>query len=222
MNRSEDAKLLLLDIVRCDVARSHFSDSIDAHPCSTIVAAQGVMSWASFQVPEPWSGNLLTAPILFLSSNPSISGTEEYPRSAWGNSELESFFNSRFNGHWIRNDNSARNADGTYGGKVHYWSSIRNRASELLGRSAIPGVDFALSEIVHCKSKGDAGAELALKFCAGRYLLRLLSCSGAIVHRASSSPLRSPQIFPRRLWRFVVAIRCRDSLGFSRCAVAMV
>lgn len=50
--------------------------------CSAIIDIQGALSWESFQVPEPWSGRLLTTPILFLSSNPSISGTEAYPQDS--------------------------------------------------------------------------------------------------------------------------------------------
>jgi hypothetical protein len=175
-----DAKELLLEIACCKIARSYFDEPVSVHPCSTIIGTQGAPSWEYFQVPEPWSGHLLKAPILFLSSNPSISSTEEYPRSSSTEAQLENFFSARFDGHWMR-DNRARNTDGTYGKKVPYWSSIHGRAAELLGRDARPGVDYALSEIVHCKSMGEVGVTSALNFCAGLYLVRLLSCSGAAV-----------------------------------------
>lgn len=178
--RDIDAKQLLLEIACCKIARSYFDGPVSVHPCSTIIGAQGAPSWEYFQVPEPWSGHLLTAPILFLSSNPSISSTEEYPRSASTEAQLENFFNARFDGHWMR-DNRARNVDATYGKKVSYWSSIQGRAAELLGRAARPGVDYALSEIVHCKSVSEVGVTSALNFCASRYLMKLLSCSGAAV-----------------------------------------
>jgi hypothetical protein len=92
------------------------------------------------------------------------------------------FFKGRFQGYWIRDGKYPRNNDGTYGPTVRYWASIRNRATELLiGRPAEPGIDFALSEVVHCKSRNEEGVRAALSHCAGRYLNRLLSCSGAIV-----------------------------------------
>jgi hypothetical protein len=69
----------------------------------------------------------------------------------------------------------------TYGPIVRYWSSIQNRAEELLGREARPGIDYALSEIVHCKSESEEGVKEALITCANRYMMKLLSCSGAIV-----------------------------------------
>ena len=46
---------------------------------------------------------------------------------------------------------------------------------------ARPGEDFALSEVVHCKSKKEEGVASALSTCSGRYLNELLSCSGALV-----------------------------------------
>jgi hypothetical protein len=87
---------------------------------------------------------------------------------------LWNFFDGRFDGYWIRNGNEPRNKDNTYGRAVRYWSGIRNRATELLGRDAVSGVDYALSAIVHCKSEGEQGEAEALSKCADRYLLRLL------------------------------------------------
>jgi hypothetical protein len=77
--------------------------------------------------------------------------------------------------------NQSLNANGSYGKVVQYWSCIRNRAAELLGREAVPGVDYTLSEIVHCKSVGENGVKSALKICASRYPPRLLRYSSASV-----------------------------------------
>ena len=121
--------------------------------------------------------------MLFFSSNPSISKREAYPKGA-GDPRVspESFFDSRFEGYWIKNGKQALEADlNTYGKIVHFWSSIQNRAEELLGRQALPGIDYALSEIVHCKSESEEGVKEALITCANRYMMRLLSCSGAVV-----------------------------------------
>jgi hypothetical protein len=87
----------------------------------------------------------------------------------------------RFEGYWIKNGNRVRNTDDSYTPPVRYWSSIRNGASELFNRDAVPGVDYALSEIVHCKSRNEVGVQEALNQRAGRYLMKLLSCSRADV-----------------------------------------
>jgi hypothetical protein len=75
---------LLLEIVRCPNVQACLADPEKKHPCRKIVQSQGEKAAEHFQVPEPWSGHLETAPILFLSSNPSISQDEEYPRFGWG------------------------------------------------------------------------------------------------------------------------------------------
>jgi len=176
-----DARQLLSEISGCEIARSHVQNPNRGGPCSEIVATQNAESWAEFQVPEPWSGYLLKAPILFLSSNPSISNTEAYPMGPSDDSHRWNFFDNRFDGYWIQNGNRPRNQDNTYGRAVPYWSGIRNRATELLGRDAIPGLDYALSEIVHCKSQREEGVQAAINACATRYLFRLLSCASATV-----------------------------------------
>ena len=179
----EEREALLLEIANCKVAR-HVLETRDQHcDCSKIVAAQGARDWNGFQVPEPWSGHLREAPILFFSSNPSISIREAYPKGAGDPKvSLQSFFDSRFDGYWIKQGKQALGADlETYGPIVRYWSSIQNRAEELLGRKAIPGIDYALSEIVHCKSEREEGVKEALITCADRYMMKLLSCSGAVV-----------------------------------------
>jgi hypothetical protein len=180
---AEEHEALLLEIANCEIAR-HVLDTSDQHcACSKIVAAQGAPDWNGFQVPEPWSGHLGEAPILFFSSNPSISTREAYPKGA-GNPKvsLQNFFDSRFDGYWIQHGKQALESDlKTYGPVVKYWSSIQNRAEELLGRKARPGIDYALSEIVHCKSEREEGVKEALITCANRYMMKLLSCSGAVV-----------------------------------------
>jgi hypothetical protein len=180
---AEEREALLLEIANCKIAR-HVLETSEQHcACSKIVAAQGAPDWNGFQVPEPWSGHLREAPILFFSSNPSISTREAYPKGAGDPKvSLQSFFNSRFDGYWIKHGKQALGSDlKTYGPIVRYWSSIQNRAEELLGRKALPGIDYALSEIVHCKSEREEGVKAALMTCANRYMIKLLSCSGAVV-----------------------------------------
>jgi uracil-DNA glycosylase len=51
----------------------------------------------------------------------------------------------------------------------------------LLGRNAIPGIDFALAEVVHCKSGNRIGVPEAVHECARRYLTQVLNMSAATV-----------------------------------------
>lgn len=182
--RDLDAQQLLMEIAQCDVAQHQLSNPDIYRPCSKIVKVQSVASWDSFQIPEAWSGDIIHAPILFLSSNPSISEVEAYPRGSQEAAFLRSYFCDRFNGYWIKDGVCARSASTSneaYGKPVRYWASIRNRAGELLARPAMPGKDYVLSEIVHCKSRSEEGVSEALHVCAGRFLGRLLKCSGAVV-----------------------------------------
>ena len=132
-------------------------------------------------------GHLQTARILFLSSNPSISVKEAYPTGPVGDAELVDFFDKRFDGYWVKGGKFAPNNEVTwhatgneYGDSVSYWANIRKRAEELISK-AVPGVDYALSEVVHCKSIMGAGVKTALPTCGSRYLRDLLACSGAKV-----------------------------------------
>ncbi len=185
MNELEQNRLeLLTDIAQCELAKRSVENPSHIDSCSKIVRVQSAANWDSFQIPEPWSGDIVHAPILFFSSNPSISVMEAYPTGLCDPSFLHSYFSDRFNGYWIKDGRFPRNADpsnGEFGAAVRYWSGIRNRATEILGNPSVPGRDYALSEIVHCKSKNESGVSEAVAVCAERYLRRLLRCSGAVL-----------------------------------------
>ena len=139
---------------------------------------------AELQVPEPWSGDLEGAPVLFLSSNPSISTAEVYPRWEWADEEIADFFGGRFGGgrrQWIKDGTKSLRPDGSYGRATAFWAAVRQRAIELLQRDVRPGVDYALTEIVHCKSKSEIGVAAARKRCVPRYLRRVLTSAAARV-----------------------------------------
>ncbi len=148
------------------------------HPCREVVLTQRSTSVAEHQLPEPWSGHLEQAPILFLASNPSIAQEEEYPLGSWPDELVADFFRNRFGGgrkQWTRDERYTLRRDGThYRRGVQFWASVRYRAGELLGRVATPGVDYVLSEVVHCKSVAEKGVWEALDECAGRYLRRVV------------------------------------------------
>jgi hypothetical protein len=177
---------LLLEIARCPEL-ALVDDA--AHPCREIVTSQGRPP-ASRQVPEPWTGHLGTAPILFLTQNPSLSWQEQFPRQDWADDRVEDFFENRFSGgtsEWAR-ENRALSVGGDYPGRpIQLWSFAAGRAAEILDREAVPGEDFVLSQVVHCKMEGDGTDErtsvvaAALGHCADRYLIRMLEASAASV-----------------------------------------
>ncbi len=175
---------LLLEIARCPNVVRFYQDGSARNRCCEIISCQERGSIHDHQVPEPWSGRLATAPILFLSSNPSISQQEDYPRPGWSDHLMEDFFNNRFGGGikpWVVDSRHLCKGGGRGERKTRFWVEVQSRASELLGKRATPGLDYAISEIVHCKSKKQLGVAECLEECSGRYLDRLLSDSGAQV-----------------------------------------
>jgi hypothetical protein len=159
--------------------------------CSTIVRSQNVSSRSDFQVPEPWSGHISIAPILFLSSNPSIGqagGYEQYPRASWPSESIVEYFDYRFGGKPLSaiedgiyhvSPGSSRSRRG-----VRFWSGVKARAAELLEKpksEVIPGTDYALTEVVRCKSVGEYGVPEAVATCVSEYLEPTLEQSASRV-----------------------------------------
>jgi len=174
---------LLREISRCPNVLSIIAGNT-RHPCAEIVLSQSVVDIEDFQVPEPWNGDIRLARLLYLSSNPSISDVEEYPVWKSHNTLIEDFFVHRFGGGlkpWVIEGKRALAKDGTYLRATPYWSEIANRSAELFGRAVTPGVDYALTEIVHCKSRSMIGVDSAITECGERYLSRVLQASEATV-----------------------------------------
>jgi hypothetical protein len=189
----EDFRELLGEIAYCPIARAIRSgDSPVFAPCHKIVSLQ---TGPSFHLPEPWSGQIDKAPLLFISSNPSIDEHEEYPDQFWESHRTTDFFHNRFTSSagWVNDGLCALRRDGSRGGWVRFWASARGRASEILRKKrneVVPGVDFALTEVVHCKSRNEEGVEEARDFCSERYLKRVLSASAAEVFIVFGKPAK--------------------------------
>jgi len=178
---------LLHEIARCPHIQQWFSDPQRNNPCAKIISVQHSShpdTLDQHQVSEPWSGDIQHAPILFFSSNPSIDEQEEFPLWSWSDEWIEDFFTHRYNGgrkQWIEGGTRFLRLDGSRGRAVSFWSQVRNRAKELLERDVTDGVDYALTEVVHCKSRSEIGVEAALPECAKLYLRRVVVLSGAKV-----------------------------------------
>lgn len=175
---------LLVEITHCPIAEAIFANPALINPCKEIVLSQGVEKIYDFQVPEPWSGQIKSAPLLFLSSNPSISMGEQYPLWSWSEDARRDFFSNRFGTGrklWVCEGKSSLQKDGTYSKPVAFWAFVKRRAVELFKRDAIPGVDYALSEVVHCKSLREFGVKAALTQCTERYLEKVIAESRAVI-----------------------------------------
>ncbi|WP_129336310.1 hypothetical protein [Cellulomonas endophytica] len=195
--RSPTIEQAALAVARCpEIDRARVRSS---HPCRAIVQLQSP-SPDRFQVPEAWAGNLQQARIAFVSSNPSISEAgdgqsgnvvERYPTASWPDARLVEFVSERFvpdqafdagdgfasaSGRFRRNDGSGSPK------RVAFWNNVRRRAAELVGQDASPVIDYVMTEVVHCKSKGEKGVASASSLCAPLHLDRVLAhCPAPLV-----------------------------------------
>jgi len=168
-------------VARCpNVALCLETDSL--HPCRDIVQFQGVTSGEDFQVPEPWIGQIDIAPILFVASNPSI-GKDDHSKGRATDDAIWDAHQFAFGGgsrQYIVGGTKTTSADGAVLKNVAYWSSVRARARELIPeREVVPGADYALTEIVHCKTTREFGVGAAAQTCAKMHLERVLSVAAA-------------------------------------------
>jgi len=188
---AENAATLLVEIARCPVIDAWYAaDPAErmTNSCTRIITYQyrefGAVERAAYQAPEPWRGDVVHAPLLFLSSNPFIAPGEGF--GDWDDAAMTSFFTDSFDpdrGN-IVDGTYARNRDGSRGGYVSFWGGILGLARELMGPSVTPGRDYALTEVVHCKSRSEIGVNGprgAIEPCGKRYLRRVVAVSGARV-----------------------------------------
>lgn len=177
----------LHEIAHCSNIQHCYDTRQGSHPCSKIISLQRSyphnLDW--HQVPEPWSGDIEHAPILFLSSSPSLDERAVFPLWSWSDEWIADYFTHRYKGgrkQWIENGTHYLQQNGSHARtSVKFWSSVRTRAKELLGKDVDDGVDYALTEVVHCKSKGEVGVQEALQTCAKLYLQPVVALSGAKV-----------------------------------------
>ena len=168
-------------IARCpNVDRCLGGDT--SHPCSRIVLSQHAAMIADFQLPEPWRGQIDKARIVFVGSNPSI-GEDRY---ALGSSPEQQIWESQhlaFGGGsrpYILDGIHKTKSDGSADKAVPYWSAIRSRARELLP-DAVPGEDYAITEVVHCKSEHEIGVHEAVSTCYELHMGNIFAVSPAEV-----------------------------------------
>lgn len=166
MNAS--SKSVFWDIINCGI--HHFSAP---GPCSSVIHSQGG-SITDFHVPEPWNGNIDSARILFVSINPGYSPDELFPRtgnpywmsgSEFNTSKVEEYFEHRFDLNYLKYP-MCPYVDYKKGGHAFkirmenrppksvrgFWTYVFKMANTLIP-GADPVKDFAITELVHCKSR---------------------------------------------------------------------
>jgi len=174
----QDAAKTLISIARCP----NLTGNPDPEsPCGSILVAQDQKCGASFQVPEPWRGDIVSAPLLFVSSNPSYDPADDNPTSGETDVQLVDYFHRGFPETFPK----ILNADGTPRKQyVRFWVSIRALAAELYSferRSLKAGRDFAITEVVRCKSRHEEGVEAAVRECVTRHFRPTMELSQAEV-----------------------------------------
>jgi hypothetical protein len=133
--------------------------------CTDVITAQGKFR----RPPEGWTGRLLEASILFVTSNPHTDieepGTDPDFKTP---EELATFSDLYFDSHQVSG--------------VRTWMQMHKWATTLRGgRETVPGKDWAITDAVRCASPAQEGVDLAMGRCASVYLGRVLILSGAIV-----------------------------------------
>jgi hypothetical protein len=182
----------LAEVARCPVVSECLTAEQAEHPCARVVLwqwrehslNQRLRNWRRFhQLPEPWVGRLERARILFVSSNPSIGGSvPEDPDDApdkphlvtdqWSDEAIVERQENAFS-HYMEDGTRANGA-----GVTSYWAWTKARALEVLP-GARPGEDYAITEVVRCKSKDERGVSAARAYCSDRHLRRTLELSPA-------------------------------------------
>lgn len=166
------------------------------------------------QRPEPWIGNLHNSQVLFISSNPSISDDpdvsirENFPTYGSPEDESADFFINRFSvnsatPHATFNFNKLanflfRSNDGKYRGKgnsfnkpIETWQGVYERAKEILGESCDPTQNYALTEVVKCKSKKEEGVKDASATCIEKWMQKVMDVSPAKIVVIIGAPARN-------------------------------
>ncbi len=166
-----------MDICRCP----NISLAVDdpSHPCHGIVKLQNPHD-PKFQLPEPWTGDIVKSPLLFVASNPSINRNEAYPNHKWSRDEITDFFTDRFDeskGWTSRRKVLLSDRKHFAERSVSFWNSAFRQAERAFGRNVVPGVDYALTEVVHCKSEGESHVSDCRSTCSDMWMKSILTLS---------------------------------------------
>lgn len=198
---------LALSIATCKEIKAACNDK--SHPCNLVVMDQEALGTEFRQSPEPWAGNLEIAKLLFVSSNPSISGEditgENFPKvqfdsaeashPEWPTEKIIDFHVNRFDqnrdkpyvrakpmAQYLCRDGEYRGKDGFKPGQQSqkFWTDVFNLSKFMYNAEFDISNDVCLTEVVHCKSRSEGKfVKPAMPRCSGNYLERTLALSGS-------------------------------------------
>ena len=185
---TEKARRLFWEIIDCG---KECANNL-SHKCRAAYNSQciGCNQGKCYRIPEPWNGDIENAKILFVGINPGDDAHELYPtlQQLTEDREVEDFFENRFESHEGREPYVLPRGhrflilqrDGTrrsYGGMWNYVLSIA--AEKILKRdigNVIIGRDYAITEIVHCKTRNVGGLDDACySECRRRFFDRVIN-----------------------------------------------
>lgn len=193
---------LALAIASCSDVCSAIKDA--NHPCHKVVSWQadqfqpGITEVIGSQLhrPEPWTGDLEAAKIMFLSSNPSFNPAENFPNwneKEWDDEDVSIFGAERFTSNVERKFGAIDSVDaslrdrtiersGKLSDEVQHWKWVRQFAAFTLDKrlsetSAI--TDYVMTELVHCKSENEVGVSKSLSHCTDKWFGKIMELSAA-------------------------------------------
>ena len=70
------AQKIAWDIINCGLCNAPNTNSV----CNPLYRSQSCSTLQDFQIPEPWNGDIINAPILFVGLNPGFTEDELYPK----------------------------------------------------------------------------------------------------------------------------------------------
>ena len=195
-------KNLALAIASCSDVCIAIGDK--KHPCHKVVSWQAQqfqpviteVIWSQLHRPEPWTGDLATAKIVFLASNPSFDPNENFPNwneKEWSDEDVSRFGAERFTSDIDRKFGAIDSPDpslrdrtiwrsGNLSKEVKHWKWVRQFAAFTLGKevsqtSAI--TDYVMTELVHCKSPHEEGVVQAVSQCTLKWFEQIMAISPA-------------------------------------------
>ena len=186
---------LLKEIASCPNVAAARVNATD--PCHQVVLS-AEPGRGQVAIPAPWNGSLVTAKLLFLSSNPSFDPNEHYPTQSWPSGDVNDFFVNRFSGGKARYVNTrlrVRLITGAYASSApNTWTEIQKRTCQAYGRSSIQmGRDSAISEVVRPSLAGppapaSAGVDLRARGLSAGAVNDLRLASGAAPFVSAADP----------------------------------
>jgi hypothetical protein len=174
------------------------------HPCHSVVKWQAekwepkvnAVQGSKMHRPEPWTGDLASAPIIFLASNPSFGPDENFPswEGKWTEAMIADFGSHRFRnsfaeGYGASDGPTFQQADryldlhGEFSrNSVSHWQWVRRFASFVLDKDldeVSAHSDYVMTELVHCKSPHEEGVNRAMGRCKDKWFDQIMAVSPA-------------------------------------------